>query len=292
MTIKEVLKEHLSYLRYERNYSPNTISCKRNNIKLFERHLAAALNGKEPELEEVTTARVRAMVRHLSREHQCQSSTIGQFLRDLRVFFDFCVEEGYLDCNVVRRVKIPEADSVPRISLTVDELKKLFYTPDEADRNALRDRVMLKTLYYTGIRAGELAALKVSDVDLEKGILTVRHGKGDKERIIPIHSCLVECLRAYIKTLHPWQEYLFASEWMKPFRNSHIAMIVKKYVRKAGFSKEISPHVLRHTCATHLVKAGVKLNEVSELLGHNDPTTTSYYTHYQLDDLKKLVEKI
>ena len=168
--------------------------------------------------------------------------------------------------------------------------------PDTQTLTGYRDRVILEILYSCGIRKSELENIKLTDVDCRGGYLTV-HGKNRKDRVVPLGKIACEMIQNYIMAIRPDlpkgkykshdTEYLFINQRANKLHHDQIRLIVAKYKNKAGIKKNITPHSLRHTCATHMLKNGAHLRHLQEMLGHSSITTTQKYTRITIDDLKK-----
>jgi len=217
------------------------------------------------------------------------TSTAARELISLRMFYRFGVEEGHLKEDVPKLVESPKLAKVLPHVLTEEEVVKLLNAPDKSTPSGLRDAAMLELLYATGLRVSELVKLKKGDMDLEEGFLQVT-GKGNKTRVVPIGSKACEAVKAYLATRdeEPRRKEAFLTRLGKPMSRINFFLRIKKYASEAGIEKEISPHVLRHSFATHLIIHGADLRVVQEMLGHASVMTTEKYTHVEYSHLKKL----
>ena len=188
-----------------------------------------------------------------------------------------------------------QAQRLPEF-LDIEEAFRLMEAPDKNDFASLRDRAILELFYTSGLRVGELAPLKLTALDLKDGMVRVR-GKGNKERLVPLGSRAREALEAYFGVrseiqAHPGhEEYVFIGKRGKQIHPSVITKRLKAYAAKVGVGKNISPHTLRHTFATHLLGGGADLRGIQELLGHASLSTTQKYTHIDLDKLLEVYDK-
>jgi len=225
-------------------------------------------------------------------EEHVAASTAARELISLRMFYRFGVEEGHLKEDVPKLVESPKLAKVLPHVLTEEEVVLLLNAPDKSTPSGLRDNAMLELLYATGLRVSELVKLKKGDMDLEEGFLSVT-GKGNKTRIVPIGSKACEAVKNYFasRSEEPRRKEAFLSRLGKPMSRINFWMRLKKYAREAGIEKEISPHVLRHSFATHLILHGADLRVVQEMLGHASVMTTEKYTHVEYSHLKKLHKK-
>ena len=179
-------------------------------------------------------------------------------------------------------------------SLSVEELSRLLAAPDIRDDLGLRDKSMIETLYATGLRVSELVGLKVEDVNLKSGFVRCT-GKGDKERVVPMGEIAANAIALYIDRvrgrLSDTSEYLFLTKLGKPISRVMFWKIIKKYAAKAGITSPITPHVLRHSFATHLLERGADLRSLQEMLGHASIATTQVYTHVTRDHLREVYKE-
>ena len=189
--------------------------------------------------------------------------------------------------------KLPR--TLPKV-LTVEEVERLISAPDLSTPQGLRDRAMLETLYATGMRVSELVRLTFAQLNLSAGFVRV-YGKGSKERLVPLGDLAREYLERYLKEARPLlargqdSPFIFLNRKGRPLTRQRFWQIIKDYARMVGITKEISPHVLRHSFATHLLEGGADLRAVQMMLGHASLSTTQIYTHLDLRKLRDLHEK-
>ncbi len=170
--------------------------------------------------------------------------------------------------------------------LKEDKVRKLLNAPD---RDKLRDRIILRILYRCGLRVSELTSLKIRDINFSEGMITVRGGKGDKDRIVPIDDDTLDLIQIYIKDRE--EGVLILSQRDEPISTRQVERIVKKYAKKADIKKNVYPHMLRHSFAVHSLKSGMNLRSVQKILGHSSLTTTQIYLDLTGEDLKEDYEK-
>jgi integrase/recombinase XerD len=220
------------------------------------------------------------------------TSTAARELISLRMFYRFGVEEGHLKEDIPKLVESPKLAKVLPHVLTEEEVTRLLAAPDKEKPGGLRDRAMLELLYATGLRVSELVKLNKGQINLDEGFLQVT-GKGNKTRIVPIGHIACQALREYFasRAEEPRRKEAFLSRLGKPMTRINFWMLIKKYAREADIQKDISPHVLRHSFATHLILHGADLRVVQEMLGHASVTTTEKYTHVEYSHLKKTHKK-
>jgi integrase/recombinase XerD len=210
--------------------------------------------------------------------------SLSRHLYALRNFFDLLEDNEILSGNPARKIKPPiQEKSLPRSVLSKQEVALILKQPDISTINGLKARAILEVLYGCGLRNFEFRALTINDIDLTNRILTVRLGKGQKDRRLPIGDSATYWLERYLKIrniLSPASPYLFLAVGEKrPVSNTGLINLVRQYKKMAGISKDVCPHTFRHCFATHLLEAGHDIRSVQDLLGHKDVSTTMIYTH-------------
>ncbi|HEY1725595.1 MAG TPA: site-specific tyrosine recombinase XerD [Steroidobacteraceae bacterium] len=272
----------------ERGLSSNTLAAYRADLValhrwLCERKLSLAQTGRA-ELMDFIAARVQAGARPRSTARQLSS---------FRRFFRYLVREGGVREDPTAQIAMPKIGrSLPR-SLSEAEVESLLGAPVIADALGYRDRTMLEVLYATGLRVSELVSLTLGQINLNQGVTRVL-GKGNRERLIPLGEEAVRWLKAFISgarndiLLDRSTDYLFPTRRGDRMTRQAFWHIIKRYARKAGVDRELSPHTLRHAFATHLLNHGADLRVVQMLLGHSDLSTTQIYTHVARERLKEL----
>jgi len=244
----------------------------------------------------VGTDAIRAYLAFLN-EKQYSKATIARKLASLRSFYKFLVERNQLTSNPVVAVRTPKQDKkLPRF-LDYEEVKKLLDTPSLDNWLGARDRAIMETLYSTGIRASELVALNMDDIDFLGEVVHVR-GKGKKERIAPIGSSALQVIQHYMEyrnkraqnNVNFDSKVLFVNKHGRRLSTRSVHRKMDKYLKMAGLDPAISPHTLRHSFATHMLNNGADLRSVQELLGHQSLSTTQVYTHLTTTKLKNVYE--
>ena len=220
--------------------------------------------------------------------------TRNNYLKVVKSFCDFLKTEGYIARNPAKDISYARTPQLlPRTVLTVREIKKLLKAPDIHTPLGYRDRTILEVLYSTGIRRAELLDLKPNDIDYEKGFLKVERGKGGRGRVVPIGKIACRYIENYIKLVRidlcrgKGSDHLFLSLRGNRLSEPALKHLINKYTRKARLKKRVSPHVFRHTCATHLVRSKANIRCVQEILGHKSLDTTQKYTQITITDLKE-----
>ena len=213
-------------------------------------------------------------------ESEIKKSTIATNLKVIKSFYNFLYENEYISRNPAKKIKNIKAEKREPIFLTKEEIKALI---DAAEKK--RDKLIIKMLYSTGLRISELLKVKVRDISYDKALLKV-FGKGAKERYVILHPKLLNELSEHIK-----ENKLKEDDLLFPLSARSVQFIIKKAAKKAKINKNVTPHKLRHSFATHLLHAGVDLRAVQKLLGHESLSITEIYTHYTIEDLRKIMKK-
>jgi integrase/recombinase XerD len=285
-----LLDQFMVQLKVERGLARNTIEAyNRDLIGFFsflrQRHLSAANVKQEDLVSFIAEKRTQLSARSLAR---C--------LVSLRMFYRFLVSEGVISVNPARLLGIPKLyQHLPHV-LTRDEVDLLLAQPDQNTTMGKRDTAILEVLYATGLRASELIGLRMTALNLEAGYLRTI-GKGSKERIVPMGSKAMDSLKRYMTEGRAFlvkkgtSPYLFLNNRGGRLTRQGLWKIIKGYARKAGITKRITPHTLRHSFATHLLEGGADLRSVQVMLGHSDISTTQIYTHVARERLKEVHEK-
>ena len=246
--------------------------------------------------KEVDYSLIVLFLQALKQDGYATSST-SRMISCLKKFFKFLQQEQLVETNPVQPLKVPKTSKTLPKALTVDEVTQVLNSCDTSTVLGLRDKAMLELLYATGMRVSELITLKLSDLHLELGFLQTI-GKGNKQRIIPIGQAATNWVQHYLtyarvvleQESNP-VEYLFLNHRGNGFTRQGFWKNLKKIVQEAGIHKEVSPHTLRHSFATHILEAGADLRIVQELLGHSDISTTQIYTHLTNERMKEIYQQ-
>jgi site-specific recombinase XerD len=245
-------------------------------------------------LGELDLLMVRGFVNHLHRKGYSKSS-ISRKLASLRSFFRFLCRQNYIAYNFARAVKTPKLPSHLPGVLQIEEVNGLLEVEFNNDPAGIRDRAILELLYATGMRVGELAHLRIAQMDLDSRMIRVI-GKGNKERIVLFGQKAAEALKKYLTVRSELVKridslFLFLNLKGNQLSETRIRQILNTYVRKTALQKKVSPHTLRHSFATHLLNSGADLRWIQELLGHSSLSTTQKYTHLGIDQLLQTYQK-
>ncbi len=277
------LDKFLSYLEIEKNYSKHTLVNYRLDLEEFMKFL-----GDAP-IEKVDYLFLRKFLAQL-RTNNHKPRTLARKLSALRSFFKFLHRENLIKNNPAVLLMSPKLDKKLPNFLSEDEMVTFVEVPNQDKELGCRDRAMHETLYSTGIRVSELVGLNIDQVDLISNIVRVM-GKGKKERLVPIGSKAVDAIKHYLDTRKKKSNVLFLNKNGTRITTRAVCDITHKYIKLVSENKHVSPHVLRHSFATHLLNRGADLRSVQELLGHANLSTTQIYTHVTTDRLRKVYDK-
>jgi integrase/recombinase XerD len=289
--MQEALLDHfVTYLRAERNLSGKTVEAYAVDVRtwledLSKRGVTAEAATRDDVLEHLALLGKRGLSPRSRARH----------LAALRGFHKFLEDEKLAPKNPTEDLDTPRSAKKLPVFLSLSEVEALLAAPDERTAAGQRDRAMIETLYATGLRVSELVNLKVADVNLTDGYL-LAFGKGKKERVVPLGRIAKEKIDAYLEGARPMLlkgmqvPALFVTPRRKGFSRMGFWKLLRRYALKAGISKPLSPHKLRHSFATHLVERGADLRAVQAMLGHADLSTTQIYTHVNAARLRSVYD--
>jgi integrase/recombinase XerD len=291
--MKELIEEFLNYLLVERGLSENTILSYRNDLNKYLQFLEIKkitdiqLSTKEDIMEFIT----------LQKDKGISATSIGRYLAAIKGFYRFLAFERYVKSDVSSVLEAPKLwQKLPEV-LSLDEVEKILNLPNLKTSLGIRDKAALELLYATGMRVSELSNLTIDNLNLDVGFIKCK-GKGQKERIVPLGKKAQVALERYIEKVRPSlikkgevNQALFLSRLGRKISRQSFWKMIKKYVRQARIKKDISPHTLRHSFATHLLERGADLRIVQEMLGHANISTTQIYTHINKERLKTIHKK-
>lgn len=283
----------MEYLTVELGLSANTRQAYERDLRLFCKTLGFKNSDA---LVNVSRDQITGYMTHL-KEKGLAAATIARKLAAIKAFYRFMTAEGYMDANPAEVVEAgTKGIKLPRV-LSEDEVVRLLNQPDITTAEGFRDRTMLEVLYATGMRVSELINLTLERVDLNMKYI-IAFGKGSKERIVPLGSVAAEFLQQYIEKVRPKLTHedrntniVFLAFGGHELTRQRFWQIIRAYGRKANINKALTPHILRHSFATHLLDNGADLRSVQELLGHSDISTTQIYTHLTNKRLRDIYAK-
>lgn len=284
----------IEYLTVELGLSPNTRLAYERDLRLLQKAL------KLKEQEDLLKVDRKQLLWYLSqlKAQGRSASTIARKLASIKAFYRFLTAERYIKSDPAEVLEAANKGlQLPKV-LSIAEVEALLDEPNLGTIEGYRDKTMLEVLYATGMRVSELISIPVGNVDLKMQYLIAR-GKGSKERIIPLGSVAVKYLTRYLEIVRPQLvkegnkdvKEFFLSTWGKAMTRQRFYEIIEEYGKQAGIMKKITPHMLRHSFATHMLNNGTDLRVVQELLGHADISTTQIYTHMDMERLREVYEK-
>ena len=283
----------LDYLRYEKRFSPHTLTAYESDMGQFVEFLQKTYELSDP--GEIRHTHVRSWMVDLMERGNVPRS-INRKLSCLKSFFKFLRKQGDITTNPMLKVIPPKMGKRLPVFVPEKAMSLLFDQVDFGDGHAgLRNRLVMEVLYCTGVRQSELIGLKTADVDFSTNNIKV-YGKGGKERLIPVARHLAELMERYIglrRALFPGNDVpnLILSDKGKPLTAGLVYKLVNRYLSIVTTVEKRSPHVLRHSFATHLSNGGADLNAIKELLGHSSLASTQVYTHNSIEKLKKVYQQ-
>ncbi|KPJ89179.1 MAG: hypothetical protein AMS17_02965 [Spirochaetes bacterium DG_61] len=270
----------IDFLYLERNLSMNTVSSYKSDLKLFSAFVQSENSGGLKEVDQQTIFRYLIFCQ----KTRLQAKTLSRYLSSIRAFYRFLLDEGVIEEVPTINLASPRISRNPPEYLTLEEVDLLLSVPEQSTPIGLRDRTIIELLYSCGLRVTELVMLHKENVHFDEGFILV-YGKGRKERILPFGKRAHDLLKRYAQ----WgrdqllrgkiRDELFLSRLGEPLSRKGVWKMIKGYARQSGIEKNIKPHILRHSFATHLIQNGADLRAVQELLGHADISTTQIYTH-------------
>lgn len=284
------IREFIKHIKLERRYSSHTVEAYQGDLIQFEYFLRDYFHSENINWQLVDKSHVRHFLGYLV-SAGLRKISIARKLAALKSFFTFLTQQDILQLNPTRTIKTPKYEKRLPEFLSIQHLETLLEMPLETSFEGVRDRAILELFYSSGIRRAELIALRVKDLLLDEGLIRVV-GKGEKERIIPIGSYAIDRLKKYIRLrnqrVNPDVENVFVLKSGNKMYSMAVHRIISKYLQKVTDIKKKSPHILRHSFATHLMNQGADIRAVKDLLGHANLSTTQIYTHTSIDHLKSI----
>ena len=286
---EELIRQALDFFRLERGLSANTIAAYGRDLRQF----AAEFPSKSPLA--VTRSEILDYLMKL-KDDRLTASSIARKLVAIKVFYRFLIAQNLLKADPAGIIDSPRLwKGLPAV-LDIEEVERLLKAADGRREKEMRDRAILELLYATGLRVSEVSGLKLSDLNQEAGFFRCV-GKGVRERVVPVGRQAVKWVQKYLDRARekwkpkPEMKQIFVNRFGNPLSRQTIWMLIKHYAGEAGIKKEITPHTLRHSFATHMLQGGADLRVVQELLGHATISTTQIYTHVDRARLKAIHAK-
>ena len=287
--MEQEIEKYIEYLTTVKKCSLNTVQSYRRDLIKLNDFLDS--NGVK-DVKDVNTTLLRSYVLYMEGEKK-SSATVSRSIASIRSFFIYLLENGKVQGNPTDGLKPPKVEKKTPETLTIEEVNLLLEQPSGDSPKEIRDKAMLELLYATGLRVSELISLKISDVNLSLNYIEC-HDR-TKSRIIPIENAAKFALNKYITEVRPSMcadsEYLFTNVKGEMMSRQGFWKVLKSYAKKAGIEKDITPHMIRHSFATHMVINGADLASLQEMLGHSDISTTQIYLKVKPSKLKEVYDK-
>lgn len=285
---KMILNRYLQYLRLEKSYTENTLDAYCKDLqKLINYYGDEGINFRDVTLTQLDQFAARLGDMGIS------TRSIARILSGVRSFYRFLVLEREVEQDPTELLETPKIAKHLPVVLTIDEIDKILAQIDMSKPEGVRDHCVIEVLYSCGLRISELCNLKISDLFLEEGFIRV-HGKGRKERLVPISKRAIRelknwfSIRCHIDVKPEYKDHVFVSlTRRKALSRISLFVYLQKYAAEAGIEKEISPHVFRHSFATHLLQGGANLRAIQAMLGHESIATTEIYMHVDTSHLRQ-----
>ncbi len=283
------LRAFLGYLATVRGLRPTTLEAYTRDLEKLE----AFLSSLDRRLEDATAEDLRAFLSVMS--ERLAPSSVARVVSSIRRYYRFLVMQGIREENPAELLTTPRRPrSLPQF-LTVEEVRRLLEAPRVDRPQGVRDRALLEVMYGSGLRVSETVGLEEGHLDLQEGAVRVR-GKGAKDRVVPLTRAAVMWLARYMDEVRPlWNvrgtSRVFLTRRGRPLDRVEVWKLLRRYARKAGITKNVHPHMLRHSFATHLLMGGMDLRTLQALLGHASLNTTQIYTHLDLERLRAAVQR-
>lgn len=285
---QEILDQFANYLMVERSISKQSATYYTTDVRQFLQFLPQPLN-----IEKIKESDIQNYIAVLH-ELRLTSASIARKITSLKMFFRFLVSEGKINSDPSEYIELPKIKRKLPSILTIEEINQLLASTESSnDPNDLRARAIFEVLYASGVRASELLSLRIDDISFTDGFIRVL-GKGDKERLVPLGKPAIKAIKNYLNFARKHflkqktSPYLFLNIRGEKLSRMGLHKILKQYLKKAKINKPITPHIFRHTFATHLLEGGANLRAVQEMLGHANISTTQIYTHIDREYLKEV----
>ncbi len=292
--IKDAIADYIHFLRVERQLSENTLQSYERDIKDYSKDIFETQQLET--FDDIDRFHILQYLQSL-RNKGISARTVSRHISSIRSFHQFLLREKRCDNDPTVHIEMPKIEQkLPKV-LSIEEIDRLIAAPNVAKPQGVRDRAMLELLYATGMRVSECIELNLDDIHLTMGFVRV-FGKGGKERIIPLGGSAIEVCTNYLnkarfqlENAKLRTEALFINQRGKRLTRQGCWKLMKGYAEKAGIEKELTPHILRHSFATHLIENGADLRAVQEMLGHADIATTQIYTHISKTRLSEVYKQ-
>lgn len=293
MNWNTIIKDFKIYLTIERGLAKNTVESYGRDLEKLRRYLIRN-NCDSPPIH-ISSEEIKQFIYEIAK--LINPSSQARIISGLRSFFDYLVFEEYRKTNPTDLIEVPKIGRKLPDTLSFEEISQIINSIDLSQANGERNRAILETIYSCGLRVSEIISLQISDLFFEEGFIRVL-GKGNKERFVPIHDeakkyiiTYINKIRIYSDIKKGFEDILFLNRRGKSLSRQMIFLIIKEATAKTNINKNISPHTLRHSFATHLLENGADLRAIQQMLGHESITTTEVYLHLDKSYLKKELEE-
>ncbi len=293
----ELIQKYLKYLQIEKNASPHTIVSYETDLKQFEEFCKKEFKSDSPEIEKTDRLLIRIWLGEMT-EKGLERSTIARKVAAIRSFYKYCFKRGYIEKNPAHLLIVPKKEKKLPATVNSEDIRRMIDNVDTDDPKGIQIKAILEVFYCTGIRLSELIKLNISDIDFGSKQVRVI-GKGNKQRIIPLGEKALNALKNHIahraqlygnRTGEDARKALFLAASGHRIYPKAVQNIVKKQLQLESEVVQKSPHVLRHSFATHMLDAGADIRIIKEFLGHANLSATQIYTHTSVERLKKVYE--
>ncbi|MBO7343910.1 MAG: tyrosine recombinase XerD [Alistipes sp.] len=285
----EISRSYRIHLRLEKHLSDNTVDSYMRDLAAFAHFILRMYDLPPVKVEPEMISKYMVRLYDIGREKSSQARALSS----IKSFYNYLLLEGKLEASPAELIEAPKASRPLPDTLSTEEIDLIINSIDDSTVKGLRDRAILEVLYSCGLRVSELCDLRMSDLFFGEGYIRVT-GKGDKQRLIPISGVARERISLYKDKrpkIHSGEDTLFLNNRGKRLTRVMIFTILKQACQRAGITKKISPHTLRHSFATHLLEGGASIRQVQELLGHESILTTEIYTHLDTGHLRQTLEE-
>lgn len=279
--------DFINYILIEKGLSKNTALAYRTDLNTYLKFL----EEKKINYETITHLEITDFLWHLQQQLNFKPTSVYRMIESIRQFYKFLIAENFIKIDPTINLAAPKLPEMLPEMLTNEEVTKLLNSVSGSDNLSIRNRAMLELLYATGLRVSELISLKFANVDIEECFVKI-FGKGNKERLVPFGQKAQLYLKRYLRVRkNTKSEFIFLTRLNKPISRIEFWRQLKQIAIKAGIMKNITPHTLRHSFATHLLTGGADIRFVQEMLGHSSISTTQIYTHISQERLKEQHKK-
>lgn len=292
MNWSEKIEDFSNFLKFEKNFSGNTLDAYMRDVRKLESFTISELDNLSP--ENITYENLQEYIYQLSKNKISERSQ-ARAISSIKAFFKFLLEDDYRTDNPATLLEGPKLGLYLPDTLSEEDINRIIACIDNSTDIGKRNKCILEVLYGCGLRVSELIDLKISNINFKESYIMVE-GKGEKTRLVPLANTTAEFIKSYIHTVRnktkinkKYEDTLFLNSRGTNMSRVIVFIIIKELTQKAGISKSISPHTFRHSFATHLLQNGADLRFIQEMLGHSSITTTQVYTHLKTEELRDVI---